>query len=184
MNVGKRFEADFKKSVPSEHLIYRVPDSAQSFGGSQTLRFSNKNPFDFLLFDTTHRLLYAIELKTVGKKSISFENKIGDSGDIHIHQIHGLKEWKQFAYVVCGFIIEFRPIETCIFIDIDSFIRLTSLVGKKSFTICDLEKNNIPYFIVPQHKKRTKYNYDIADLLDHVSGNKIYYTMEDEYNDN
>lgn len=184
MNIGKRFEHDFKQSVPDEHLIYRLPDAAQSFSGSKTLRFSNKNPFDFLLFDTKHRLLYALELKTVSKKSISFEKENDDKGDIHLHQIDGLKEWKQFAYVICGFIIEFRSIETCIFIDIDSFSHLISLIDKKSFNLGDLEANKIPYFIIPQHKKRTRYSYSITDLLDHVFDNKFYYNMEEDCNDN
>ena len=72
-NIGKRFEDDFRKSVPSYALLYRIPDSAQSFGGSSNLRFSRKNPFDYLMWDSKKHILYALELKTVAGKSISFE---------------------------------------------------------------------------------------------------------------
>lgn len=46
-NVGKIFEEQWKKSTPDYALLYRLPDAAQSFGGSNKLRFSSKNPFDF-----------------------------------------------------------------------------------------------------------------------------------------
>ena len=71
-NIGKVFEEQIKKSVPDYALLYRLPDAAQSFGGSNTLRFSRKNPFDFLLWDSKRHILYALEMKTVSGKSISF----------------------------------------------------------------------------------------------------------------
>ena len=85
--VGKVFENNFKKSMPDYALLYRLPDAAQSFGKSSNLRFSNKNPFDFILFDSKWKILYALELKSVKGKSISFERTKEDKGDIHYHQI-------------------------------------------------------------------------------------------------
>ena len=67
-NIGKVFEEQLKKSIPSYALLYRVPDSAQSFSGGN-LRFSRKNPFDFLLWDSLKHKLYALEVKTVKGKS-------------------------------------------------------------------------------------------------------------------
>lgn len=164
-NVGKLFEEDFKKSIPNYVLLYRLPDSAQSFGGSNNLRFSRKNPFDYIMFDSKKHILYALELKTVSGKSISFERDKDESGEIHYHQIKGLNEWNKFDGIVCGFIIEFREIETTVFIEIESFNYLIENIDKKSFNYNDIQNSGLPYFIIPQTKKRTRYTYDIENLL-------------------
>ena len=165
MNIGKIFEEQLKKSVPDYALIYRLPDSAQSFGGGNNLRFSNKNPFDFLIWDSKRHILYAIEAKTVKGKSISFERNKEESREIHYHQIYGLNEWNKYDGITCGFIIEFREIEKTIFIDIDTFNKLINSIDKKSFNYGDLEKSELPYFLIPQTKKRTRYVYDIDKFL-------------------
>lgn len=165
MNSGKIFENDFKKSAPDWLLVYRLPDAAQSFGRSNNLRFSRKNPFDFLLWDSIGRNLFAVELKTVSGKSISFERSKEESKEIHYHQIIGLKEWSRYKNTICGFIIEFRAIEKTVFLKIEDFLRLISIITKKSFTIQDLEEHNIPYLVVPQCKLRTHYKYDVDFLI-------------------
>lgn len=164
-NQGKRFEQDFAKSIPDYVLLYRLPDSAQSFGGSQTLRFSRKNPFDYLLWDSKKHLLYALELKTVKGKSISFERSSNESKEIHYHQICGLNEWNKYDGIICGFVINFRELETTVFIDIDSFNNLTNNIDKKSFNYSDLVSSNIPFVTIPQTKKRTRFSYDIEKIM-------------------
>lgn len=168
ISTGKRFEADIKKSVPSYTLLYRLPDSAQAFGGSSNLRFSSKNPFDYLMWDSKKHILYALELKTVAGKAISFERSKDESGEIHWHQIEGLNKWNKYDGIICGFLIEFRENETTIFIDIDSFNELIKKIDKKSFTLIDLQKNEIPYLVISQKKKRTRYMYDIEQFLNDI----------------
>lgn len=168
-SIGKKFEEDIAKSVPDYVLLHRLPDPPQSFGGSSKLRFSNKNPFDFILWDSKAMILYALEMKTVQEKSISFEREKTDEGTIHKHQIDGLNKWNKYDGVICGFVINFRKIEKTIFLDIDNFNKILVLITKKSFTIKDLEDNNIPYLVIPQKKKRTRYSYDIEFLLKEIS---------------
>ena len=163
MNQGKIFERDFAKSVPDYVLLYRIPDAAQSFGGTSNLRFSRKNPFDFFLFDSKNRILYGIEAKTVKGKSISFERNKDEHGEIHYHQIEGLMKYNKYENAIFGFVIEFRQIETTVFIDIDTFQELTDKLDKKSFNYGDLE--GLPYFVIPQKKLRTNYRYDIDTWL-------------------
>lgn len=165
-NVGKRFEADFKKSVPPYALLYRLPDSAQAFGGNNNLRFSKKNPFDFLMWDSKKHILYALELKTVAGKSISFERKKEEKGEIHFHQIEGLNKWNNYDGIVCGFIIEFRKIEKTVFINIEDFNKLISVIPKKSFNFDDLNEYRINYTVVGQAKARTRYTYMIDEFLE------------------
>lgn len=164
-NTGKVFEESLRKSVPDYALLYRLPDAAQSFGGSNTLRFSRKNPFDFLLWDSKRRTLYALEMKTVSGNSISFERSKEENKEIHYHQICGLNEWNKFDGIICGFVIEFRKYEKTIFIDIDTFNKLVEITTKKSFNIKDLDTLDLPYYIIPQEKKRTRYAYDIDAFL-------------------
>ena len=76
-----------------------------------------------------------------------------------------MERWSKYDGIISGFIIEFRKIETTIFIDIDSFLRLIEMIDKKSFNMEDLAKNQIPYFIIPQEKQRTRYLYDIDRFL-------------------
>lgn len=166
MNVGKNFEAGIKKSVPDYALLYRLPDSAQSFGNSANLRFSRKNPFDYIMWDSKSHTLYALELKTVDGISISFERELGEHcNGIHHHQIKGLNEWNKYDGIVCGFIIEFRKIETTIFLNISDFNAMMECVDKKSFNIKDLDENHIPYIVIPQRKLKVNYVYDIESFI-------------------
>lgn len=165
-NIGKIFEDDFKKSVPNHVLIYRLPDSAQSFGKSEKLRFSSKSPFDFLMWDSKKYKLYALELKTVAGESISFERSKSDTGVIHIHQIKSLNNWNKFDGIICGFIIEFRDLSKTIFINIDDFNLLCQQTEKKSFNYGDLSKYNINYVLIDRKLKRTHYKYDIKSFLE------------------
>ena len=66
MNTGKRFEADWKASVPSGVWYLRLKDSPATFyGGAQEgIRFSADNICDNLLF--REPMLALVELKTVG----------------------------------------------------------------------------------------------------------------------
>lgn len=166
-NIGKIFEEQIKKSVPDYALLYRLPDSAQSFGGCSNLRFSQKNPFDFLLWDSSSHILYALEMKTVSGKSISFERNKDDHGDIHLHQINGLSYWNKYDGTICGFIIEFRELEKTIFLGIDDFNVLSGVIPKKSFSYNDLDKYKVKYITIPQTKARTRYTYDIDNFLSH-----------------
>lgn len=164
-NTGKQFEDDIKKSVPHEVLLYRLPDAAQSFGGGNKLRFSLKNPFDFLAWDSRSHRLFALEMKTVSGISISFEREPGQSGVIHYHQIQGLKDWNQYDGITCGFIIEFRKIATTVFLDIAEFENLIARIDKKSISFRDITELQIPHIIIPQRKLRTRYRYDLDALL-------------------
>ena len=167
LNIGKQFETDFKRSVPDYVLLYRLPDSAQSFGTNTKLRFSRKSPFDYLMWDSKRHKLYSLELKTKQGKSISFEREKEDKGDIHYHQIQGLNSWNKFDGITCGIIIEFRKIETTIFIDIEQMNLIIKIIPKKSFNFDDLNKYDIKYTIINQTKNRTRYTYDIDEFLIH-----------------
>ena len=63
-SVGKIFEEDFIKSIPSYCWHKRLNDNAASWGNSTNTRFASTNECDFLLFDCNSRTLSALELKS------------------------------------------------------------------------------------------------------------------------
>ena len=164
-NVGKIFEIDFKNSIPDNIFYYRIPDPPQSFGGGQNnLRFSRKNPCDSFLFSPTSRTFYALELKTVsGENGISFERNKDEKGIIHYHQIEGLKHYNTYEGIVAGFVINLRKQQRTSFIQICDFLNMIDKLNKKSFNETDLLKYNP--ILINQHKKRTRYTYDIDKFL-------------------
>ncbi len=168
-NVGKKFEQDFVKSVPVGIGVLRLPDAAQSFSGNNSLRFSWRNPFDFLFWNPHSLTLYALELKTVKGKSISFERTKEENREIHYHQIYGLEKFQSIGECVCGFIIEFRELEKTIFISIDEFFKIMNNIEKKSFNFGDLESLGINYITIPQQIKKTHYRYDVNSFLEETA---------------
>lgn len=173
-SVGKRFEDCFKKSIPDDCLLIRLPDPPQAFSQSSLSKFSVKNPCDFILFDTKNRMLVPMELKTTKNKSMSFEDiniKEQQSKMIHAHQIIGLTKFAQYDNVVAGFLFNFRDeknaCERCYFQKIEDFNEMVKGIGKKSFNELDLITNNA--IKVNGEKKRVHYRWFIENLLDDIS---------------
>lgn len=109
--------------------------------------------------------MYALELKTVKGKSITFERDEDEEKEIHLHQINGLSDWAKYDNTTCGFVIEFRALETTVFIDVGELKRLIDLIPKKSFSLQDLDDYRIDYTIIAQKKARTRYTYDVDGFL-------------------
>lgn len=166
--MGKVFEQNWKKSIPDNVFYYRPPDSAQSFGNNQNLRFSAKSPCDCFIYDG--KVLYTLELKTVGTKSISFEREKTDNGVIHKHQIENLIKFSTYTNVISGFILDFRLSDCTYFCSIDDFISMINNLDKKSFNESDLLKFGNPIKI-EKKKLKVNYRYDVEKfLLDSKNG--------------
>lgn len=148
-NTGKIFEESIKKSIPDYALLIRLPDPPQAFTRRSDTRFSHKNPFDYVCFDTNSRTLWCWELKTTKNKSISFEDINSDKDEkkmIHRHQILGLQKYSMCQNVCAGFIFNFRHFEddeekyfeTTYYQSINDFLEMTQKINKKSFDEADL----------------------------------------------
>ena len=172
MNIGKRFENNWKSSIPTDVLYYRLQDPPQSFNkGSSGLRFSWKNPCDCFLWSGKYRTFYTLELKTSGTKSFSFEREKGSNktANIHYHQIEALTQFSQFEGDVSGFVFNFRldDCECTYFQNIIDFNRMISNINKKSFNLSDLQNYNpVP---IEQTKKKVNYGYNIESFLEKTS---------------
>ena len=177
MNVGKKFEDQFRKSIPDYCLLIRLPDPPQSFTQREDTKFSKKNPCDFIMFDTKNKDLYCIELKTTKSKSISFE-KLDDLSSsnrmIHKHQILGLQKFSEFEYVTGCFILNFRDeknnMERTYFQDIKDFLKMYKDIDKHSFNELDLLTHNA--IKINGERKRINYKWNIDELLSRLKGGK------------
>jgi len=164
-NIGKIFEQNWKKSIPNNVFYYRPPDSAQSFGTNETLRFSAKSPCDCFMFDGD--FLYTIELKSVGTKSISFEREKTDKGIIHKHQIDNLQKFSTYKNIISGFIFDFRLSDKTYFCAIDNLLNMIAMLDKKSFNETDLIKW-CDIIMINKRKLRVNYRYDVNTFLQEV----------------
>lgn len=176
-NPGKKFEEAFVKSIPNYCWHHRLHDPPQSFDRVNGLRFSWKNPCDFVVFDNKNRFLLALELKSTKSKSISFED-INFEGKqpsrmIHKHQIIALRDYCiNYSALIGGFLFNFRTeeigSERTYFQSATDFIRMSNNLGKKSFNEIDLI-NSGNYIKVNGNKKRVNYIWDIDELLNSLS---------------
>ena len=164
-NIGKKFEDNFKKSVPDYVLAYRPPDSAQGFdvGASNKLRFSRHSPCDFMLFDGTRNMFLTLELKTF-QGSCSFERSKEEKGIIHYYQIEKLKEFANYKRVVSGFVLDFRSTDNTYFLNINEWDDFISHIEKKSFNEKDLLIYASP-ILIEKEKLKVNYRYDVELLL-------------------
>ena len=178
-NVGKIFEESIKNSMPDYALLIRLNDSPQVFKQSNLTRFTPKNPFDYICFDTNSKTLYCLELKTTSGKSISFEDIHSDKLEnkmIHKHQTESLLEYSKYNGVIAGFLFNFRHFEgepnyneMTYFMEVNNYQMMCDKINKKSFNEVDAILNGA--IKVHGIKKRTRYYWDINSLFDAINKN-------------
>ena len=168
-NVGKKFESIVKDDCPSYVKITRIPGPPQSFTQRSDTAFSRKNPYDYEIFDSLHRVQYCLELKTSSKKYISFQTSKEDNKNANIqwHQIEGLTKASEFNNVTAGFLFNFRldnGEQLLYFLNIKDFNRFRENTNKRSINIMDIvlyggiKINGI--------KKRVNYHWDLSDFFE------------------
>ena len=168
-NAGKIFEDSIKQSIPNHVLLIRLNDSPQAFKQSKLTRFTPKNPFDYVCFDTKSKTLFCLELKSTSNKYMSFEDINIDEEQnkmIHKHQINGLLKVSAYSNVVAGFLLNFRldDGELTYFMEINKFQKMCESINKKSFNIIDAvlygaEKIN-------GFKKITRWYWDLDNFFE------------------
>jgi penicillin-binding protein-related factor A (putative recombinase) len=155
-NFGKRFELDFKNSIPSDTYYLRLHDSALGFDiQNSTQRFSLQSPFDCVLFREGR--MYALELKSTCNRLISFS---GHTPMIKQHQIDELIKAASFG-ITAGFVVNFRDTEHTYFLPIAQFEFIRQAIGKKSFNEKDIQGLVVE---IPSKKLRVNFRYDLSAL--------------------
>lgn len=165
LSPGKKFEEQFKLSIPENVMYHRLPDQAQSF--QKSAKYTHKNPCDEFLYK--YPRFYAFELKSTNKRFMSVETCKAEEGKkmIHWHQREGLKKFNEYRGIISGFVLNFRDDEekkdATYFIHIEDFERMMSELNKKSFTLLDLMGYNP--IRIKSELKRVNFSYDVKGLL-------------------
>lgn len=168
-NVGKVFEESIKQSIPDYILLIRLNDSPQAFKKSNLTRFTPRNPFDYICFNTNTKTLFCLELKSTSNKYMSYEDiyiNEEQSGMIHAHQTKGLLRCSTYSNVVAGFLLNFRlpENELTYFIEVNQFQKMCESINKKSFNIMDLVLYGAKK--INGTKKRTRWYWDLNDFFE------------------
>lgn len=174
-NEGKIFETTIKTNAPSYLKVTRIPDPPQSFTQRSDTRFSKKNPYDFEVFDSLHRIQYSWELKTTAQKYLSYhtceeDEKEGKGANIQWHQIEGLTKASEYDNVIAGFLLNFRldnGDQLLYFLNIKDFNKFRKNTNKKSMNILDIAVNG--GIKINGEKLRKNYRWNLNEFLKNQS---------------
>lgn len=161
-NEGKRFEEDFKNSIPNDMFIYRLNDNVGAWGGGNKTSFSSSNICDYILYQ--YPTLILLELKSFKGKSIPLSN-------IRENQLKGLQDSSDFKGVIAGFIFNCRTVGETYFLTSEQVIYFVKNNTRKSIPISYLRNNGIK---IEQTLKRVRYTYNIADFVSDLKQYKAY----------
>ena len=170
-NAGKKFEAIIRDDMPEYAMLTRLPDPPQSFTKREDTRFSKKNPYDYICFDTIGRVLYCLELKSTEQKYLTYhtceqDEKDGKSANIKWHQIIGLTNASTYDNVIAGFFFNFRldsGEQLLYFLNIKDFNRFRENTNKKSINIMDVVLNG--GIKINGKKKRINYSWNLDEFF-------------------
>lgn len=176
MMEGKRFERDFKASVPGDAWCYRLRDSPISYyggSGAEGIRFSQDNICDFFLFRAP--ALYLLELKTVGTRSApltSLFGKLDPEKGTYSRQKH-LQDMAEAATrrgLRAMVVLNYRLAEHTYALpaaDVLDFVQAAVAGGRKSIPEDWCRDHGLP---VTARRLRVNWRYDVAGMMEAVEG--------------
>ena len=158
---GKKFENDFKKSVPSDVWFYRFKDGTANFAGKQNdnVRFQASNICDCELY---YEGLFLIENKSHLGKSLPHSQFLKGNGGIkHMNEMADA-----MAFGICaGAIINMRDVNRTFFMYADHIVEHITSSGRKSIPLDYMIDHG---FELKAEQKRVRWRYDVHDLLKQI----------------
>ena len=180
MMEGKRFERDFKASIPPDAWCYRLRDSPISYyGGSEAegIRFAQDNICDFFLYRAP--TLYLLELKTVGTRSAALASLFGKY-DPDKHAYKKQKHLQDMAVAATRrglqalVVLNYRLSEHTYALPADTVLRFVEQAidngGRKSIPESWCRENGIA---VAARQLRVNWRYDVAGMMEAVEGGSL-----------
>lgn len=170
---GKKFETDFKQSVPKECWLYRFKDGTGNFGGTknENVRFQATNICDFVVM--ADECLFLLELKSHLGSSIGFncirKNQIEEMAKVDHKRI------KPY------FIFNFREKEKTYAIEAQKIKQYIELNERKSFPLAWCEENGI---LIDAHKKKVRFNYNLKKFFEDAEKKTCTVKQVKDYIDN
>jgi len=152
MNNGKRFENNFKKSVPEDVYYYRFRDGTSSWDKGEMTRFQQTNACDCMLY--TKGSLFMLELKNHKGKSLPFscirDNQLIELENVENYDING------------GFVVNFEDIGRCYYARAHLIKNYIEDSDRKSIPVQWFEENAIH---IPSRKVRINYSYNLNPMF-------------------
>ena len=166
MNAGKKFENDWKNSIPTSVFYYRFRDGTANFNDgeiecpvckkkfkNEATRFQQKNMCDCEMFQQP--TLYLLELKSTKGKSLPFKN-------FKENQLKELLKASRFPGIISGSIINFRDVNETYFVDIKKIDDYMAWSDRKSLPIDWCRENGV---FIRQERKKVNFRYDIEGFI-------------------
>ena len=160
MNNGKRFEDNFRKSIPDNMFYYRFRDGTSSWDKSSKTRFQAKNICDCMLHDGEY--LYLLELKSHKGKSLPLSA-------IRQNQVDDLLLAAKHRNIIAGLVVEFSDLGQVYFMPIELVNNWYYHSDRKSIPLQSFQ--NSPCIEIYGKKKKVNYRYNIEQfIIDAVGG--------------
>ena len=162
---GKRFEEDFKKSVPDHWYYRRFKDSAGAWAGGEKTRFTASNECDCLIFNTDTGILFGLELKSFKGKSMPYKNMNDPKGK----KLEKMIDINNKNRCVSGYVLNFRDLGETYFVNTCNIVLLIERRDRKSFAYSDIVFLGLR---IPQALKKVRYKYDIERIYNRIGYNE------------
>lgn len=155
MKSGKRFESNFKSSVPKDIFCYRLKDGTANWNTSDKsdTSFQASNICDFILADGEYVVL--AELKNHRGKSLPLSC-------IRPNQLEEMLKYDKFVFVKPMFIVNFEDLNECYALSVEWVKDFIELGQRKSISVSDMREWGTE---VPCTKKKVNSVYDLSVLF-------------------
>jgi recombination protein U len=158
MNNGKKFEQNFRKSIPDSPNIfyYRLKDGTANWKHDNITRFQANNIADSFLYYSGKLLI--LELKSHKGKSIPLNC-------IRKNQVEDMTLASYKTNVHPFLIVYFSDVERCFALSIQNYNLFIKSFTRKSIPIDYFASNGIE---IKVEKLRSNCRYDIESFLDEI----------------
>jgi penicillin-binding protein-related factor A (putative recombinase) len=154
-DYGKKFEKDFKDSMPQGTWHYRIKTRTTSYKGDSEIA-------DSICFRKPN--LFIFELKSTKEKRLPFNM-------LRPNQIYGIQQAVENYDVYGGILVQLREPYYHFYVPIEVLVEYINN-GRKSIKLKDVE-DDARIIVVPFTVKRVTCQLDINYLLDKISGGNI-----------
>jgi len=170
MNQGKKFEQDFKNSVPSDVFFYRFRDGTASFEKNDNVRFQMYNIADCEIF--FNRTLFILELKSIADTSLSYSNIFYENKKSSMKKKEDLYNAGLFDGIISGYVVNFRKYKRTWFMSAKQLNEYLNSYHdlRKSIPVGYFNEYCTPIF---NNKLKSKSGYEVKRFLQNITEDNI-----------
>ena len=154
-NEGKRFEEDFKKSVPEKYFIYRFKDGTANFKGTknENVRFQAHNICDFQV--VAENKVFLLELKSYNGVSIPLSG-------IRKTQLEEMLKASKYKSIEPYFMFNFRPLQKVYAVKVENVQEFIEKAERKSIPVKWCIENGVE---IDGIKKKVRFKYNLESFF-------------------